>query len=35
LFLLEDLNQTALTTQMIEPEKPVINASAPELEFTE
>ena len=35
LFLLEDLNRTALTTQMIEPEKPVINALAPELGFTQ
>jgi predicted DsbA family dithiol-disulfide isomerase len=33
LFLLEDLNRTALTTQMMEPEKPVINALAPELEL--
>ncbi|AUI51490.1 DsbA family oxidoreductase [Arthrobacter crystallopoietes] len=33
LFLLEDLNRTALTTRMIEPEKSAINALAPELEF--
>lgn len=34
LFLLEDLNRTALKTSMIEPEKPVINALEPELGFT-
>jgi predicted DsbA family dithiol-disulfide isomerase len=35
LFLLEDLNRTALKTSMIEPEKPAINALEPALGFKE
>jgi predicted DsbA family dithiol-disulfide isomerase len=33
LFLLEDVNQMALNTRIIEPEKPIVGALVPELEF--